>query len=130
MAGEAGQVTGIGGVFFRSPDPDRFAAWYRDHLGFVVTAAGSADPDGNWVWSQQAGDTVYAAFPAATDYWPADRQVMINLRVSGLPALLARLEAAGIAISERVDMEGVGQFARIHDCDGNPLELWQPEVAA
>jgi predicted enzyme related to lactoylglutathione lyase len=46
--------------------------------------------------------------------------------VEGLDALLARLEAAGIAISHREAMEGVGSFARIHDPDGNPLELWEP----
>ena len=124
-----GQVTGIGGVFFRSPDPERFAAWYRQHLGFVVTAAGGPDPDGNWVWAQQGGDTVYSAFPPTSDYWPADRAVMINLRVAGLDALAGRLEAAGIAVSQRLAMEGVGQFARIHDCDGNPIELWEPQAA-
>ena len=102
-----GTITGIGGVFFRSPDPERFAAWYRRHLGFVVTAAGQPDPDGNWSWAQGAGDTVFSAFAADTGYWPAERQVMLNLRVSGLDDLLARLEAAGIAISERMEMEGV-----------------------
>lgn len=125
-----GKVTGIGGVFFRSPDPERFATWYRTHLGFVVTVAGNPDPQGNWVWPQQAGDTVFSAFSADTDYWPADRQVMLNLRVSGMGALLARLEAAGIEVSQRMAMDGVGAFARIHDCDGNPVELWEPANAA
>jgi len=123
-----GQVLGIGGVFFRSPDPARFADWYRQHLGFVVTVAGQPDPQGNWSWAQQAGDTVFSAFAADTAYWPAERQVMLNLRVAGLDALLARLAAAGIAITERLDMDGVGRFARVHDCDGNPVELWEPPV--
>ena len=26
-------VTGIGGLFFRSGDPDARAAWYKEHLG-------------------------------------------------------------------------------------------------
>ncbi len=26
------RVTGIGGVFFRSKDPERLAAWYEEHL--------------------------------------------------------------------------------------------------
>lgn len=26
-------VTGIGGLFFRSADPEGRAAWYREHLG-------------------------------------------------------------------------------------------------
>lgn len=120
-----GKVLGIGGVFLRSQDPARLAAWYREHLGFVATEAGQADPDGNWIWAQEAGDTVFAAFRADSDYWQAERQVMLNLRVAGLDALLARLTAAGIEIGRRDDMHGIGRFARIHDCDGNPIELWE-----
>jgi hypothetical protein len=26
------RVEGVGGVFFRSQDPDRLAAWYQDQL--------------------------------------------------------------------------------------------------
>ncbi len=121
-----GRVTGIGGLFIRSADPERLAAWYHGHLGFTVTAAGQADPEGNWSWPQEAGDTVVSAFAADSDYFAADRQMMLNLRVEGLEPLLARLEAAGVAISHREAMEGVGAFARIHDCDGNPVELWEP----
>ena len=25
-------------------------------------------------------------------------------------------------------MDGVGRFARIHDPEGNPIELWEPET--
>ena len=27
------RVAGIGGVFFRSKNPDKLAAWYSEHLG-------------------------------------------------------------------------------------------------
>jgi hypothetical protein len=27
------RVTGIGGIFFKSPDPARLFAWYERHLG-------------------------------------------------------------------------------------------------
>lgn len=121
-----GKVLGIGGLFIRSADPARLAAWYRDHLGFVATEAGKPDPEGNWSWAQEAGDTVFSAFPDDSDYWQAERQVMLNLRVAGLDALLARLAAAGIEAGNREEMDGVGRFARIHDCDGNPVELWEP----
>jgi catechol 2,3-dioxygenase-like lactoylglutathione lyase family enzyme len=121
-----GKVLGIGGVFLRSQDPARLAAWYRDHLGFVATEAGKADPEGNWTWAQEAGDTVFAAFPADSDYWQPERQVMLNLRVARLDALLARLAAAGIEATHHEDMDGIGRFARVHDCDGNPVELWEP----
>lgn len=121
-----GKVLGIGGLFIRSQDPAALAAWYRDHLDIAATQSGQPTPDGEWVWMQQAGPTVFAGFAAESDYWQADRQVMLNLRVEGLDALLARLEAAGVPISHRESMEGVGNFARIQDRDGNPLELWEP----
>lgn len=121
-----GKVLGIGGLFIRSDDPARLSAWYRDHLGIAATQSGQPTPDGEWVWMQDAGPTVFAAFKADTDYWQAERQVMLNLRVEGLEALLARLAEAGIEHTHREGMEGVGEFARVEDCDGNPIELWEP----
>ena len=121
-----GKVLGIGGVFMRSADPAKLAAWYRDHLGIAATQSGQPTPDGEWVWNTSEGPTVFAAFSADSDYWQEDRQVMLNLRVEELDALVARLEGEGITISHREGMEGVGEFARIHDCDGNPIELWEP----
>lgn len=113
-------VTGIGGLFFRARDPEGLLAWYRRHLGIA--------PDTPWVWQQAAGPTVFAPFPADSTYFPADRQWMLNLRVSGLDALVAALAAAGIAAERRAEWDSpeTGRFARIHDPEGNPVELWEP----
>ena len=113
-------VTGIGGLFFRAKDPAALTAWYAQHLG-----VGSA-PYG--AWDTQAGPSVFAPFPADTDYFPADRQHMLNLRVSDIDGLCATLAAAGITPIRKPewDMPGVGRFARIHDPEGNPIELWEP----
>lgn len=121
-----GKITGIGGVFLRSADPARLAAWYRDHLSIAATESGQPTPDGEWTWMQEGGHTVFAAFAEDSDYWQAERQVMLNLRVEGLDALVARLAEAGIEVTHRQEMDGVGRFARIADCDGNPVELWEP----
>ena len=112
-------VTGIGGIFFRASDPAALKAWYAEHLG-VESAP---------VWEQGAGHTVFAPFDTATDYFPPDKQWMINFRVTDLDALTAKLEAAGIAVETRAEWDAspeVGRFARIHDPEGNPIELWQP----
>lgn len=113
-----GRVTGIGGLFFRSADPKGLAAWYAEHLG-VESAP---------VWPQEAGPTVFAPFAEDSDYFSAEKRFMLNLRVAGLDALTARLEASGIAVERREawDMPGVGRFARIHDPEGTPIELWEP----
>jgi len=111
-------VLGIGGLFFRSRDPEARAAWYREYLGI------EAGHDG--VWQQEAGMTVFAPFPADSDYFAADQPFMLNLRVSELDTLAANLEAAGIRVERRPDWETeYGRFARIHDPEGLPIELWE-----
>lgn len=114
-------VTGVGGFFFRAKDPEALRKWYAEHLG-----VGSA-PYG--VWSTKAGPSVFSPFAANTDYFPAERQWMLNLRVDDLDGLLARLKAAGIDVITKAEwnMPGVGRFARIHDPEGNPIELWEPD---
>ena len=79
-------------------------------------------------WHVTAGPAVFAPFKAATDYWPAEKAFMLNFRVSGLDALLAALRAANIGIETRAewDTPETGRFARIHDPEGNPIELWEP----
>lgn len=53
---------------------------------------------------------------------------MLNLRVSGLDDLVARLEAAGTSAERRAEWDhpDVGRFARVYDLEGNPIELWEP----
>lgn len=113
-------VTGIGGFFFRADDPKALSAWYQKHFGI-----------GGYDWEQSAGPTVVAPFAKTTDYFPAEKQWMLNLRVSGLDALLGELAAAGIAIKKDPswDTPETGRFARIHDPEGNPIELWEPPPA-
>lgn len=116
-------VTGIGGVFFRASDPAALAAWYREHLGI--------DAGGDRIWNQAAGPTVFAPFAKDSDYFAADKQVMLNLRVERLEEMLASLRSAGVEVETRAEWEdtGYGRFARIHDPDGNPIELWEPPAA-
>ena len=115
-------VTGIGGIFFRAKDPDALRRWYRTTLG--VGSEGYAP------WEQAAGPTMFMPFSSTTDYWPADKQWMINYRVSDLDELLSRLRQAEIAVQTDPawDSPEAGRFARLHDPEGNPIELWEPPV--
>ena len=115
------KVTGIGGIFFRARDPSSLNDWYRTHLGIT-------QPDVA-VWMQESGPTVFSPFKDDSDYFAADKQWMLNLRVDNLPAMIAQLQAEGIAVETRADWDGdgsYGTFARIHDPEGTPIELWQP----
>jgi len=112
------RVTGIGGVFFRARDPAALTAWYEAHLLPGIAS---------YSWAQDQGPTVFAPFKADSDYFPADRQYMLNLRVDDIEGLKQTLAAAGIAVETRPEWDGdFGKFARIHDPEGNPIELWQP----
>lgn len=118
-------VTGIGGLFFRCKDPKPQAAWYLTHLGVGA-------PEGVWIWNQQAGPTVFQPFQADSDYFPADKGYMLNLRVDDLDGMMASLTAAGIEVITRPEwdaMPEVGRFARIHDPEGNAIELWEPATS-
>ena len=126
-----GHVKGIGGLFFRAKDPEKLNAWYRDRLG--VGGGFSADdgePVNPWVWTVAGGPLVFSPFKADTDYFPADRQYMINLRVDDLDAVLAPFREAGDEVITKPEWDdpSVGRFARIHDPEGNPIELWEPSA--
>ena len=117
------RVTGIGGIFFRAHDPKTLAQWYQDHLGVFVTPQSDKDP----VWQQQAGSTSFTPFPEKTNYFgDATKQWMINFRVGDLDKMASQLEAAGIAVKVDPTKYPYGRFARIHDPEGDPIELWQP----
>ncbi|HEX8301328.1 VOC family protein [Sphingomonas sp.] len=125
-------VVGMGGLFFRAQDPDALNAWYREHLGVGAgcNSSGEGDPD-EWFWKVTGGPMVFAPFKADTDYFAADKQFMINLRVTDLDGLLEQLNAAGIEVITKPEWNdpSTGSFARIHDPEGNAIELWEPPAA-
>jgi predicted enzyme related to lactoylglutathione lyase len=116
------KVDGFGGFFFRSNDPETLAKWYHEHLGISPVPQGASDMP----WISDAGPVVFAPFPSDTSYFATDKACMLNFRVSDLDAMLDQLRAADIPISHQSEMEGIGRFARIHDPEDNPIELWEP----
>ena len=116
------KVAGIGGLFFRAHDPAALGNWYLQHLGIALTPTG----EGGAVWQQEAGPTVFSPFPEKTSYFGDPNKVwMVNFRVHDIDKMVAQLRAAGIEV--KVDPPYPhGKFARLHDPEGNPIELWQP----
>jgi predicted enzyme related to lactoylglutathione lyase len=115
-------------LFFRARDPEALTAWYRDHLGIGAgCAAENTGAVDEWSWNTQGGPVVFAPFRETTDYFAPDKQWMLNLRVAGLEALLTGLREAGIAVETRAEWDApeTGRFARIHDPEGNAIELWE-----
>jgi predicted enzyme related to lactoylglutathione lyase len=126
-------VLGMGGLFFRSHDPDTLSAWYKKHLGVGggCDATGSGEAN-EWVWNVQGGPMVFAPFKQDTAYFAADKAFMINFRVSDLDSLLESLRSAGITAVTKPEWDDPtsGRFARIHDPEGNAIELWEPPASS
>jgi predicted enzyme related to lactoylglutathione lyase len=101
------RVTGIGGVFIRSAQPEQLRAWYAEHLGVEVTEWGGAVV-GGVTWSVSADET------------------MVNYTVHDLDAMLAQLRDAGVRVDEQIEEMELGRFGWAYDGDGNRVELWEP----
>ena len=113
------RVLGIGGFFFRARDPKKLSAWYEEHLGVD-----------HQVWQQAAGKTAFTPFSMGSDYFGSkDQAWMLNFRVRNLDAMVAQLQKAGIEAKVDPEKYPYGRFARIHDPEGNPIELWEPAGA-
>lgn len=121
------KVTGIGGVFFKSPDPKGLAAWYREHLGLDIESWGGV----TFPWSDPGGFTVWSPFAEDTAYFdPSDRPFMVNFRVDDLDGILEHLRDAGVEVDDRIGEYDYGRFGWFLDPEGTRIELWEPPPAA
>ena len=124
-------VIGIGGFFFRGNDTKALKAWYREHLGVGGGIGTGAEGQSNeYCWYHEGGPMVFEPFKADTDYFPKDRSAMINLRVRDLKGMVEQLRGAGIEVTSEMWDTEAGNFVRIHDPEGNPIELWEPPAKA
>jgi predicted enzyme related to lactoylglutathione lyase len=117
------KVLGIGGLFFKSENPKSLAKWYETNLGIsLVPTSHGQEP-----WHQDAGPTAFAPFEKDTKYFGKPEQSwMVDFRVADLKAMITQLRAAGIAVDDPKSYPN-GDFARLHDPEGNPIELWEPK---
>ncbi|WP_346864018.1 VOC family protein [uncultured Draconibacterium sp.] len=121
------KVTGIGGVFFKTNDPEKMKDWYSKNLGLVTNEYGSVfefrksdEPDekGYSVWSPFNNDTTY--------FEPSGKDFMINYRVENIEDLVQELKEAGVVICDEIETFEYGKFVHILDPENNKIELWEP----
>lgn len=119
------RVTGLGGFFFKTKDPDKIKQWYKNHLGLDTDRYGctfwwkdAAGKDCSTQWSPMNEDTNY--------FRPSKSSFMMNFRVENLTELLQALEHEGVTIIGEIEEYDYGKFGWILDSDGNKLELWEP----
>ena len=122
------RVTGIGGIFFNSPDPVTLRAWYKEHLGIDVqdwggTAFTWTDSEGK----PTTGTTIWTVGDATSNsFAPSTAPFMVNYRVADLHALVKVLRTEGCNVLDKIDESEYGKFAWVIDPDGNKVELWEP----
>ena len=119
------RVTGIGGFFFKSKDPEKIKTWYNKHLGLNTDEYGAS-----FKWKDEEGkkcSTQWSPFKETTTYFqPSKKQFMMNFRVENLVELLAALKEEGVAIVGEIEEYEYGKFGWILDPEGNKIELWEP----
>ena len=120
------RVTGIGGIFFKSENPDLTKEWYKNHLGLPVDDYGCTfrwkDEDGS------NGTTHWSPFAKDTKYFePSEKQFMMNFRVDNLEKLLTVLKEEEVTIVGEMESYDYGNFGWILDPEGNKIELWEPK---
>lgn len=121
------RVTGLGGVFFKSAQPEALKSWYKKHLEIDSGEHGAMF---NWRHHddpEKEGNTVWSIFPEDTTYFqPASREFMFNYRVENLVELIKVLREEGVEIVGEIEEYPYGKFGWIMDPEGNKIELWEP----
>ena len=119
------RVTGIGGLFFKSENPNALKNWYQKHLDF------NTDEYGCTFWWKEKNDnlasTQWSPFANDTAYFnPSEKEFMFNYRVADLHILMKKLKLEGVTIIGDVVEYDYGKFGWILDLEGNKIELWEP----
>lgn len=119
-------ITGIGGILFRSDDPQKTRDWYAAHFGLKSESWGAVFSWATGEGDTNPGSTAWAPFPRSTEYFGSSGQeFMVNYRVRNLKELLEKLEAAGVKQERPMESSEFGSFAWITDADGRRIELWE-----
>lgn len=121
------KAIGIGGIFFKSKNPQLMKDWYEKNLGMKMNEYGAVfeflstdDPEkkGYLQWSLFKEDTKY--------FQPSEKDFMINYRVADLESLLEELRKDGVQIVDTIETYEYGKFLHIMDPEGNKIQLWEP----
>jgi predicted enzyme related to lactoylglutathione lyase len=124
------RVTAIGGIFFKSENPEKMRQWYAEHLGLNTDKHGTTFEWRHSDAPEQKGFTAWSLFSEKTDYFkPSEKEFMVNYRVENLEWLLEQLKTEGVDIVGEIMVETYGKFAHILDPEGNKIELWESNDA-
>jgi|GEM_PF-234076 len=117
------KVLGIGGVFFKSPDPAKLGEWYKQYTGMPYSKYGAflpvteLPPNAKSAWTPFSKDTDYFA--------PSTQPFMLNLIVDNVDQILEQVKQGGGTVVGAPEDSPFGRFGRFVDPDGNKVEVWE-----
>ncbi|MFN8254103.1 MAG: VOC family protein [Bacteroidales bacterium] len=121
------KVTGIGGIFFFSENPEKTREWYAENLGLEVNQWGSSFEFRNANRPEEINYLQWSPFKKGSEYFaPSKKEFMINYRVQNLEGLIKKLKSNGVTVLDSIETYDYGKFVHIMDAEGNKIELWEP----
>jgi len=121
------RVTGIGGIFFSSDNPQEIKDWYAKNLGLETNEWGSSFESRNASRPDEINHLQWSPFQKGSDYFaPSKKEFMINYRVQNIEGLVDKLKENGVTILDGITSYDYGKFVHIMDAEGNKIELWEP----
>ena len=121
------KVTGIGGIFFFSDNPEQARKWYGQNLGLEINDYGSTFESRNLNKPDEINALQWSPFEKGSGYFaPSKKEFMINYRVQNIEGLVEKLRENGVTILDEIEAFDYGKFVHIMDPEGNKIELWEP----
>jgi predicted enzyme related to lactoylglutathione lyase len=116
------KVLGVGGIFFKSSDPEALFRWYQQYLHL---------DEGNGpgiIFPPNDNAMMFSVFQQESRYFaPCRKEFMFNLVVDDLVGVLANVEQGGGEVVGDIQCFEQGRFGWFIDPDGNKVELWEPD---
>ena len=132
MSNNEPKVVGVGGVFFKSENPEETKKWYEEYLGFPTDQHGTMFKSRDIDNPDLITYLQCSPFDKKTDYFdPSKKDFMINYRVQNIEEFVKILKEKGITILDEITEYGeIGKFVHILEPEGNKIELWEPPAPA
>lgn len=122
------KVTGVGGIFFYSDNPEESQKWYAENLGIETNDWGSSSFESRDLNNPEKINSLqWKLFKKGDEYFlPSKKEFMINYQVQNIEALVSKLEKNGVTVLDSIETFDYGKFVHILDKEGNKIELWEP----
>ncbi len=121
------RVTGIGGIFFFTDNPQDTKDWYQKNLGIDCNEWGATFASRNLRNADEINYLQWSPFKTGSEYFaPSKKEFMINYRVQNIEGLVAQFKENGVTVLDEIASFDYGKFVHILDHEGNKIELWEP----